>query len=69
MILEKRKQVEDTVSSILADLTKGEQAIPYKALYAVGLKIADCDEIIRKLLFDLRSDHHGDHWQHQRDLH
>lgn len=48
MILEKRKQVEDTVSSILADLTKGEQAILYKTLYALGLKIADCDEIIRK---------------------
>jgi len=48
MTLEERKQAEDKVSSILADLTNGEQAILYKMLYALGFKIADCDEIIRK---------------------
>lgn len=48
MDLEERKKVEDEVDSLLGDLTRGEQAIVYKTLYALGFKIADCDEIIRK---------------------
>jgi hypothetical protein len=48
MNLEERKKVEDKIDSLLEGLTKGEQAIVYKTLYALGFKIADCDEIIRK---------------------
>ena len=48
MNITERKQVEDHISGILEDLTRGEKAILYKTLYAEGFKISDCDEIIRK---------------------
>ena len=48
MNLEARKKTEDRVNTLLDNLTKGEQAVLYKTLYALGFKIVDCDEIIRK---------------------
>ena len=48
MNITERKQVEDHLSTILEDLTRGEKAILYKTLYAEGFKISDCDEIIRQ---------------------
>lgn len=48
MNVEERKSVEDRISAILEDLTRGEKAILYKTLYAEGFKISGCDDIIRK---------------------
>jgi hypothetical protein len=48
MNLDERKCVEDKVIDLLDTLTLGEKAVLYKTLYAEGLKIADCDELIRK---------------------
>ena len=48
MNLEERKRVEDSVSALLDSLTIGEKAVLYKTLYAEGIKIADCDDLIRK---------------------
>jgi hypothetical protein len=48
MNLEERKRVEDKLSQLLDALTLGEKAILYKTLHAEGIKIADCDALIRK---------------------
>jgi hypothetical protein len=48
MNLEERKKVEDKIDKMLVDLTKGEQVVLYKTLYALGIRISDCDEILRK---------------------
>ena len=48
MNLEERKRLEDKINAMLASLTRGEKAILYKTLYAEGLKISDCDDVIRK---------------------
>ena len=50
MNLEERKQLEDKISQILEGLTKGEKALLYKTLYAQGIKLADCDALIRQEL-------------------
>jgi hypothetical protein len=48
MNLTEQKRVEDRIASLLATLTLGEKAILYKTLYAGGLRITDCDRIIRR---------------------
>jgi len=40
MKLEERKRLEDKISQILGDLTKGEKALLYKTLYTQGIKLA-----------------------------
>ena len=50
MKLEERKRLEDKISQILGDLTKGEKALLYKTLYAQGIKLADCGALMRQEL-------------------
>jgi len=55
MTLDEQKRLEDKITQLLAGLSMGEKAILYKTLYAQGLKIADCDTLIRKAVAPVSS--------------
>ena len=48
MSLEERKKVEDKILRVLDNLTRGEQAILYKTLYALGVRLTHCDTLIEQ---------------------
>ena len=48
MSLEERKKVEDKILRVLDNLTRGEQAVLYKTLYALGLRLTHCDALIER---------------------
>lgn len=48
MSFEERKKVEDKILRVLDNLTRGEQAILYKTLYARGIRLTHCDALIER---------------------
>ena len=48
MSLEERKKVEDKILRVIDNLTRGEQAILYKTLYALGIHLTHCDALIEQ---------------------
>lgn len=48
MSLEERKKVEDKILRVIDNLTRGEQAILYKTLYALGVRLTHCDALIEQ---------------------
>ena len=48
MDLQELKQVEDEVRMVLAKWPKSKQAIAYRYLYNLGIRIADVDRIVQE---------------------